>query len=103
MHFGAASSAQLPKGVSVLLAIRLSLLHLASAQTPIPVFGTSQAVVQGKAMIISGGTPGSAAVSQTFSLDLTVPWGVSSPKYKMLASGPSDSYVPSSLLGDDTL
>ncbi|KAG0042359.1 hypothetical protein BGZ83_000558 [Gryganskiella cystojenkinii] len=103
MRFGATSSAGPPTCVSILLAIRLSLLQFASAQIPIPVYGASQAVVQGKAMIISGGTTGQVAVTQTFSLDLTVPWDVSSPKYKMLAPGPSDDYVPSSLLGDDTL
>ncbi|KAG0048739.1 hypothetical protein BGZ83_006342 [Gryganskiella cystojenkinii] len=59
-------------------------------------------------MIISGGTQNETTValgevSQTFSLDLTVPWDTSSPKYNMLPDGPADLYVPSSRSGDDSL
>lgn len=46
-------------------------------------------------MIISGGISSSQGIlSQTFAIDLTVPWTVSSPKYNMLADGPADLYVP---------
>ncbi|KAG0055806.1 hypothetical protein BGZ83_007386 [Gryganskiella cystojenkinii] len=92
----------------VLLAICLCHFRFTTAQTPTPVYGASQAVVQGKAMIISGGTPGETtislgAVSQTFSLDLTVAWDTANPKYNKLQGGPADIYVPSSRTGDDTL
>ncbi|KAF9372572.1 hypothetical protein CPB97_001177, partial [Podila verticillata] len=45
-----------PVNAMILLAIGLSVLHLTAAQAPIPVYAASQVVVQGKAMIISGGS-----------------------------------------------
>ncbi|KAG0096906.1 acyl-CoA-binding domain-containing protein 4 [Podila epicladia] len=59
-------------------------------------------------MIISGGSPAEVAGSlgdlhQTFSLDLTVPWDASSPKYNFFGDGPGDLYVPSGLSGGDSM
>ncbi|KAF9394097.1 hypothetical protein CPC16_000147 [Podila verticillata] len=79
----------------ILFIIGLALLHQVAAQTPVTSFGASQVVVQGKAMIISGGISTSQGVlSQTFAIDLSVSWDASSPKYSMLANGPADLYVP---------
>ncbi|KAF9300691.1 hypothetical protein BGZ74_007604, partial [Mortierella antarctica] len=51
--------------------------------------------MQSKAMVISGGISSNQGVlSQTFAIDLTEPWTVSSPTYRMLANGPADLYVP---------
>ncbi|KAI9237303.1 MAG: hypothetical protein BYD32DRAFT_436731 [Podila humilis] len=89
----------------ILLAISLNVFHLTAAQAPIPVYAASQVVVQGKAMIISGGSSAAPAgsfgdISQTFALDLTVPWDTLNPKYTLFADGPGDLYVPSGLSGD---
>lgn len=108
MRFGltfASPSAHHPVSAGILLAIGLNVLHLAAAQAPIPVYAASQVVVQGKSMIISGGTPAGTAsslgdISQTFALDLTVPWDALYLKYILFADGPGDLYVPSALSGD---
>ncbi|KAF9313019.1 hypothetical protein BG003_005683 [Podila horticola] len=101
-------SAHHPARTGILLAICLSLLHRTAAQTPVTVYAASQVVIQGKAMIISGGSPAEVANSfgdlfQTFSLDLTVPWETSNPEYNLFVDGPSDLYVPSGLSGDGSM
>ncbi|KAG0031668.1 hypothetical protein BGZ81_000815 [Podila clonocystis] len=113
MRFGSTFTFTLPSThhpprAGILLVISIYLLRRTAAQAPVSVYAASQVVVQGKAMIISGGSPAEVSTSlgdlfQTFSLDLTVPWDASSPKYTFFGDGPGDLYVPSGLSGDGSM
>ncbi|KAG0094265.1 hypothetical protein BGZ93_007423, partial [Podila epicladia] len=97
-----------PAFLAPLLGFLLSLNTLllfthAQAFTPETTWGSVSAFIEGKALYIQGGaTPANLTTSQSYSLDLSTAWDVSSPAFKKLPPGVDDYLHASALLNDNT-
>ncbi|KAG0096532.1 hypothetical protein BGZ93_004383 [Podila epicladia] len=81
----------------------LSPINAQSPFTPESSYGSGSVYIEGVAFYIQSGNSSStdSLTQQTFSIDLSVGWNVSSPAYTKLADGISDSWFPNALLNDN--
>ncbi|GJJ68518.1 hypothetical protein EMPS_00864 [Entomortierella parvispora] len=67
---------------------------------PTTAWGSASAFVEGQTFVIQGGSNGTFTIPQTFSIDLSSSWDISSVPYRRLLDGPSDYKHSASLLND---
>ena len=76
------------------------LLTHAQSFTPVTTWGSISDFVEGKALYIQGGVGTDYTTPQTYAIDLSTAWNVSSPAYQMLPNGINDYLFPAALLND---
>ncbi|KAG0350695.1 hypothetical protein BG005_009764 [Podila minutissima] len=84
----------------------ISILSPIKAQSPFApdcTYGSGSVYIEGVAFYIQSGNFSStdSPTQQTFSIDLSVGWNVSSPAYTKLPNGISDTWFPNALLTDN--
>ncbi|KAG0224270.1 hypothetical protein B0O80DRAFT_434768 [Mortierella sp. GBAus27b] len=80
-----------------------SLVQAQAAFRPVFTWRHYYAYAEGRALYIGGGSPDGPSnlpLTQAFSIDLSVSWNASSPKYTALADGPAVERAPSTITPD---
>lgn len=98
------SWASLVSLLGLLLSLNTLLLSThAQSFTPITTWGSVSVYIEGKALYVQGGVDDTNSTTpQSYSLDLSTAWDVSSPAFKKLPPGVNDYLHPGALLNDNS-